>query len=74
MSKTGTAPRTAKTTVHPPLQGLTTVSRDDMVREAAYYLYENNGREPGHELEYWLKAEAQVDQMLTGDGSADKRG
>ncbi len=32
--------------------------RDQAIREAAYACYEARGREPGHELEDWLKAEA----------------
>ena len=31
-----------------------------MIEEAAYYLAEKRGFEPGHELEDWLQAEAQI--------------
>lgn len=31
-----------------------------MIEEAAYYLAEQRGFEPGHELDDWLLAEAQV--------------
>lgn len=39
-------------------------SRDAMVRELAYALYERRGCVYGHELEDWLAAEAQVDAEL----------
>jgi len=31
-----------------------------MIEEAAYYLAEKRGFAPGHELEDWLQAEAQI--------------
>ncbi len=31
-----------------------------MIEEAAYYLAEKRGFSPGHELEDWLQAEAQI--------------
>lgn len=31
-----------------------------MIEEAAYYLAEKRGFTPGHELEDWLQAEAQI--------------
>ena len=39
------------------------VDEDDLrrhVAEAAYYLAEHRGFEPGHELEDWLEAERQI--------------
>lgn len=36
------------------------LAREARVREAAYYLYENSGRQPGRELDHWLAAEAEV--------------
>ena len=35
-----------------------------MVAEAAYYLAAQRGFEPGHELDDWLTAEAQVHDQL----------
>lgn len=35
--------------------------RVDAIRQAAYVLYEARGGADGHELEDWLKAEAEVD-------------
>ena len=34
--------------------------RTDAIRQAAYTLYEARGCTPGHDLDDWLKAEAQV--------------
>ncbi len=45
--------------------------RDDrhaVIAEAAYYRAERRGFAPGHELEDWLAAEAQIDKRLTGKG------
>jgi hypothetical protein len=36
-----------------------------MTAEAAYYLAERRGFEPGHELEDWLAAEAEIQQLWT---------
>jgi len=37
---------------------------DRMICEAAYYIAEQRGFEPGHELDDWLAAEAQVHDQL----------
>ena len=36
-----------------------------LVSEAAYFLAEHRGFKPGHELEDWLVAEGEIDDMLT---------
>jgi len=33
---------------------------EELIRVRAYHFYENRGREPGHDLEDWLEAEAEV--------------
>jgi len=33
---------------------------EDQIRERAYELYEARGREDGHDLEDWLRAEEQI--------------
>jgi hypothetical protein len=43
---------------------ITPQERARMIAEAAYYLAEQRGFEPGHELEDWLAAEAVIDQEL----------
>lgn len=40
------------------------IERDELIRQTAYTLYEARSCVSGHELEDWLQAEAQVDQML----------
>jgi hypothetical protein len=35
-------------------------NHEERVREAAYFIYERNGRAAGRELENWLEAEAQL--------------
>jgi len=36
---------------------------EDQIRRRAYELYEERGREDGHELEDWLRAEEEVKEM-----------
>jgi hypothetical protein len=36
------------------------------IAECAYYRAARRGFDPGHELEDWLTAEAEIDRMLTG--------
>jgi hypothetical protein len=38
--------------------------RSALIAEAAYFLAEKRGFEPGHEAEDWLRAEAEVDARL----------
>jgi hypothetical protein len=38
--------------------------RDEIIRQTAYSFNEARGRIDGHELEDWLKAEAQVEKTL----------
>jgi len=45
--------------------------RHEAVKVAAYYLSERRGFEPGHELEDWINAEAQLDEMF-GTGQRAK--
>lgn len=44
--------------------------REQAIREAAYALFEARGCEPGHELDDWLQAEAQVQQVGSASTSA----
>jgi len=37
--------------------------REEMIRQAAYSLYEARNCEEGHSVEDWLQAEAQIDQL-----------
>jgi hypothetical protein len=40
-----------------------TESKDEFVRQAAYYYYEARGRVGGHELDDWLRAEAEFERL-----------
>jgi hypothetical protein len=37
--------------------------KDEFVREAAYFYYEQRGRVGGHELDDWLRAEAEFERL-----------
>ncbi len=39
--------------------------REAMIRDAAYYHYAQRGYAPGHELEDWLAAEAEIERMAS---------
>ncbi len=41
-----------------PIPVLTEV--EEQIRTRAYQFYEERGREPGHEVEDWLRAEAEI--------------
>jgi DUF2934 family protein len=43
--------------------------RDALIAEIAYFRAQRRGFEPGHELEDWLAAEAEVDRRVTGSGA-----
>jgi uncharacterized protein len=52
---------------HPPGAGQTTDSspaRQEQVRCRAYEIYEQRGREDGHDLEDWLQAESNIVQQF----------
>jgi hypothetical protein len=49
---------------------ITTEARSRMIAEAAYYMAERRGFEPGYEFEDWLAAEAEVDRDLEMAGLA----
>jgi DUF2934 family protein len=41
------------------------ILRRAMIAEAAYYLAERRGFEPGHELEDWVAAEGEIQHLWT---------
>lgn len=47
-----------------PSRLMSSESRRQMIREAAYWRAERRGFSPGFELEDWLAAEAEVDALL----------
>ena len=46
------------------------VERHTELAQAAYYLAEQRGFAPGHELSDWFTAEMALDQRLAGEGRA----
>jgi len=41
-------------------------NREEQIRLRAYALYEERGREDGHELDDWLRAEVELRAKATG--------
>jgi DUF2934 family protein len=55
-------------TKKPPSKSVTEAAQfEDQIRERAYELYELRGREDGHDLEDWLRAE---EELATGKASS----
>jgi hypothetical protein len=44
------------------------IDRRQLIAEAAYHHAQARGFEPGHEIEDWLAAEAEVDARLSSEG------
>lgn len=44
------------------------IDREQLIAEAAYHHAEARGFEPGHDVEDWLAAEAEVDARLCSEG------
>lgn len=57
---------------HPPLRvrARDPVQRHTMIAEAAYFRAKRRGFEPGHEIEDWLGAEAELERALHPERSA----
>lgn len=47
----------------PPTSTATT-TKDQMIAEAAYYIAQQRGFQGGDPVQDWLKAEAQIEQLL----------
>lgn len=52
--------------LHTALGPITREQRLQMIAEAAYFMAEHRGFEPGHETEDWLAAETEVDTLVSG--------
>lgn len=48
-----------------PAVKMSPIDRDQMIATAAYYRAVNRHFQPGHELEDWLSAEREIDQLLS---------
>ncbi len=56
---------------NPSLTGVSDEERHQLISEAAYYRAEQRSFEPGHELEDWLTAEAEIEMRLSTFGIED---
>ena len=54
-------PRPRRPLAAPPV---TPEQRELMIAEAAYYLAERRGFDPGSELEDWLAAESEIERLI----------
>jgi len=43
-----------------------TIPTDDEIRLRAYHLWEINGRQDGRELDYWLQAALELEDVASG--------
>jgi hypothetical protein len=59
-SKPANAPRPTSATNLNPSEEAAFVPSPDEVARRAYFSYENTGSLPGHEVQHWLKAEADL--------------
>jgi len=69
--KASAAAEARKTAVSTPIAQsveavITPEQREHMIAEAAYYHSEHRGFQEGDPRQDWLKAEAEIDQMLDG--------
>jgi hypothetical protein len=58
----------------PASQPIQPERRHAMICDVAYFLSERRGFSPGHELDDWLTAEAEVDRALTLGIPANRQG
>ena len=66
-----TTPKPSSTTTRTPPRtaasvALTREELEKLISEAAYFRAKQRGFEPGHELEDWIQAEAEVMRRLEG--------
>jgi hypothetical protein len=52
----------------PVVVGTSDTERRMMIAEAAYFRAQSRDFQPGHEVEDWLEAEAEVDRQLASRG------
>ena len=52
--------REVRTTVPDARKNIVPINLDEEIRRRAYELWEESGREGGHDQEYWLSAEREV--------------
>ena len=59
------APRVPQVKGQQSLSSVTLEQRQVMICEAAYYISQHRGFEPGHDMDDWFAAERQIDAALT---------
>jgi len=64
--------KTARISTTKPDEGSLELT-EELIRVRAYRLYEGRGREHGHDLEDWLRAEAEIIAGKTAAANADNR-
>ena len=57
--------REVRTTVPDARKNIVPINLDEEIRRRAYELWEENGREAGHDQEFWLSAEREVRSRYT---------
>ncbi|HWR02053.1 MAG TPA: DUF2934 domain-containing protein [Chlorobaculum sp.] len=45
-------------------EALSHEERQEEIRLAAYYLWKENGEQEGNDVENWLKAEAEIEELV----------
>ena len=65
-AKAAAAPRSTKEITPDARVELSREELQKLISEAAYYRAKQRGFEPGHELEDWIQAEAEVMRRLEG--------
>lgn len=63
----------AQSSVKTPVSKVSDSQRQHYIQVAAYNIAENNGFESGCDLENWLAAESEIDQLLA-DGKFQAQG
>ena len=58
--------REVRTTAPDARKNIVPINLDEEIRRRAYELWEEKGREAGHDQEYWLSAEAEIRGRYTG--------
>ena len=57
-------PTTPSPRMTPNQTTTSSAEHQEQVRRRAYELYEQRGRDDGHELDHWLQAELEVSQKM----------
>lgn len=64
MKRNANGPKASKFRYNPDNPDRVLECLPEMIQKRAYQLFEARGRHPGHELDDWLKAEAEIKHHL----------